>query len=76
MPRGGRRTGKSITSFQFCERGFSGQGSEREREKCPVFSGSQGWSGPGKHVPSATVTFAVSQATPKPRSVKHGLSYL
>lgn len=33
MPLGGRRTGKSITSFQFCERFFWPGLPEKERER-------------------------------------------
>lgn len=56
MLRKGRQTGKSITSFQFYERGFSGQGSLSE--KSLALGGSQGWFGKEKQYLDGSVTFA------------------
>lgn len=56
MLRYGRQMGKSIISFPFYERGFSGQGSLRE--KGLVLGGSQGWFGKEKQYLNGSVMFA------------------
>ena len=66
-------TGKSITSFQFCERGFSGQGSLRNA-RCAM-DPRDGLAKVSK-LRGPPVMFAASQAAPRPGRVNHQLSDL